>query len=504
MTYAHLDVVTAVARHARHRPDDLAIVASDGEVTYRELARRVTSHVTGWRERGLVPGDRLGLAVYDGGIVAELWVAAQAAGLQPVMLSYALREHLPELARRLRIRELVAGADVDGSVLEGIGGMHVLDATDRDSLRRELAPADPDLAADWGSPRPAATISALQFTGGSTGMPKTIVRTVGADWADALGRSYAFRFGEGDRWLMASPRNLGVIAGASRPTFTFGGCLVTLDELTIDAIDRATSTGVTVLPLQTPTWQAALESGLVATLADRGLRTAVATGQLMRIELRQALDRELGRAELVINYGTSETGCIAVARSGSSALGRANCVGRPLPQLTLRLGGTCGDVGELGEIRVRGPSVCAGYLDEAVASPTQVEARRAWDWYETGDVGRLDQDGSLVVLGRKSDTITVDGGTVLPAEVEEAAAGVVGIGAVAVVPGTTTGESDRVVVLTETRGENLLDRSSLEDVLTALLPCSYEIRLVDALPRTIAGKLDRIAARQLTLESTHV
>src|SRR5690349_4615182 len=109
-----MDLLLALASHARHRPDHLALAYADERVTYAELAARVGRLVSAFQRHGCQPGDRVGVACYQGTLPGELYLAAQAADLVPAMLPVTLGEQLPELAADINVRHLFVGADAQG------------------------------------------------------------------------------------------------------------------------------------------------------------------------------------------------------------------------------------------------------------------------------------------------------------------------------------------------------------------------------------------------------
>jgi long-chain acyl-CoA synthetase len=112
--------------------------------------------------------------------------------------------------------------------------------------------------------------------------------------------------------------------------------------------------------------------------------------------------RELG-IELHNAYGLTEAPLVTLNRQGANRIGT---VGRPLPETEIRVAGD-------GEVLVRGPQVTVGYLDEPDASPFRD------GWLATGDLGRLTEEGDLLIVGRKKELIkTAYGKYAHPAAVE--------------------------------------------------------------------------------------
>ena len=117
---------------------------------------------------------------------------------------------------------------------------------------------------------------------------------------------------------------------------------------------------------------------------------------------------EIGGRGVVHGYGMTEVPMIANGSPHDSDEQLANTDGRPVEGAEVRivrLDGSSGGTGEEGEIRVRGPMVCHGYTDPALAE----EAFDDQGYFRTGDLGRLRADGHLVITGRLKDVIVRKG-----------------------------------------------------------------------------------------------
>jgi O-succinylbenzoic acid--CoA ligase len=173
----------------------------------------------------------------------------------------------------------------------------------------------------------------------------------------------------------------------------------------------------------------------------------------------------------------------------------------PLPVTQVRITGPEGGVapGDSGQIEVRGPTLCAGYLNRDGPSPMTADG-----WFQTGDLGYRDDDGYLFVVERRDDLIVSGGENISPAEIERvllahpavADAGVVGI------PDETWGA--RPVAAVVWRGEpdaaEALLLAYCRDRLAAYkLPQRVLVR--EELPRSASGKLLRRTLRELILEA---
>jgi len=173
---------------------------------------------------------------------------------------------------------------------------------------------------------------------------------------------------------------------------------------------------------------------------------------------------------------------------------RPGSVGPALPGVSVRIGASPADVdGDdgAGPVEVAGPSVFTGYwrrpdLHDETFTPD--------GWYRTGDVGRLDEDGYLHLVGRSKDLIISGGLNVYPKEVEDALDALAGVdeSAVVGVPDADFGEAVVAVVVAEPGGtlDEALIRAELRTRLAAF-KVPKRVVLVEALPRNVMGKVEK-------------
>ncbi len=199
---------------------------------------------------------------------------------------------------------------------------------------------------------------------------------------------------------------------------------------------------------------------------------------------------------VVPTYGLSEAGSGVTALPTTEARRHPGSAGRALPGAELRIADA--DDAGVGEIQVRSRTLFDGYLDDAAATAA---ARTDDGWLRTGDLGRLDADGRLVVLDRRTDRIVRGGENISPAEVEAALLEHPAIADAAVVA-RRDGVFGQVPVAAIVLRDGNADPGdeALATFLTARLarfklPVA-SVRL-EALPRTPGGKLQRAAIRAM-------
>ena len=225
---------------------------------------------------------------------------------------------------------------------------------------------------------------------------------------------------------------------------------------------------------------------------DLSALVAVSSGAApLAADVRQRWEAKVPGALIYEGYGCTESA--SLISSNPYGRRRVGSVGLPVPGCEVSIQNEEGkDVpaGEDGEICVRSPGVTAGYWH----SPEASEAALAGGWLHTGDIGHLDADGYLYVVDRKKDLIIRGGFNVYPRDVEDvllahpavAMAAVVGrpdermgeevVGFVSLLPGASATEADLV-----------------EHARAHMAATKYprEVRILDAIPLTSVGKLDR-------------
>ena len=227
------------------------------------------------------------------------------------------------------------------------------------------------------------------------------------------------------------------------------------------------------------------------------LRYVVCGGAPLVPAAAEAFERRVPSVSIRQGYGLTETAALVSANPAGRE--RPGSVGLPIPGTTVVIlddGGRELPVGEPGEVCCRSPGVMRGYRGSPEAT---AEALRD-GWLHTGDVGYLDEDGYLFIVDRKKDLIIRGGFNVYPRDVEDAltehpavaAAGVVGR------PDTDYGEEIIAFVCPVSRGA-----VSAEELIAwgrqriGRDKCPREVRIVEQLPLTAVGKLDRKVLRSL-------
>lgn len=404
-------------------------------------------------------------------LLALLGLGAEAVMIHPRLLPAERAVLLADAEPALFIDE--AALRELGALLDGDG--------DGDGDASAAWPALPD--------PPDAATAAILYTSGTTGVPKGARLSRRALLAAARASEQNLGFYEGDRWLLAMP--LAHVGGLSIVT----RCLLARRAVVLPAWHGpfAPEALAQQIAAQRVTLLSLVPTQLARLLALPGWRPppalrAVLLGGAAASEALVARAAERG-VPVLCTYGLTEA-CSQVTSQSLADPVRAGS-GRPLPGAEVRI---LDD-----QIQIRGPMLFDGYHRRG--APPQLPLT-ADGWFATGDLGRLDADGSLHVLARRTDLIVTGGENVYPIEVEQALERCPGVLSACVFGVADEAWGQRVaaaLVLAPDADAGAVFRGVRALVLGQLAPHKRPrlVAQVDALAVTGAGKLDRAAtARQ--------
>jgi malonyl-CoA/methylmalonyl-CoA synthetase len=231
----------------------------------------------------------------------------------------------------------------------------------------------------------------------------------------------------------------------------------------------------------------------------RSMRLFISGSAPLLIETFQAFQERTGQT-ILERYGMSETVMLTSnpydPKDGER---RGGTVGFPLPGVELRVRDEAGQPvpqGEIGGIEVRGPNVFAGYW--GMPEKTKEEFVEG-GWFKTGDVGRIDADGYVVIVGRSKDLIISGGYNVYPAEIEAVLNEMPGVAESAVIGVAHADFGEAVVGVVVAKAGAALDGPALIATLKAKI-ANFKVPkalfVVEELPRNAMGKVQKNLLRE--------
>lgn len=401
-------------RWARVKPQAPFITEENGVVTTYGIFERLSARIAdGLARNGVRRGERVATALPKSALALALHFACLRSGVVAVPLN-------PERpkADALRIvidahcRAIVCepGFQLRGDDLPPRVGRLSIDEAGGGELLRD-APRQPDCRGWLDLPEDA--LAAIIYTSGSTGQPKGVMLTHRALLDNVTILAPVLACVEDDVFLHALPlfHSHGLTLAINCVTQAGGQFLLMrrFDAAKVAlALPRATMfSGV-------PTMYARLvaEPGFDAA-SCRSLRLCMCSSASLAQEIAVRFSAQTGHGLLEI-YGLTETGTIAAMRHGQPA----PLAGlQPLDTVEIRVEGGFADQGgadATGPLFVRKPRMAAGYWLNGGACPLPMKD----GYYETGDIARLNADGSFDIVGRSSDVIHSGGYKIFPKEVE--------------------------------------------------------------------------------------
>ena len=471
----------AIRCHAAARPAALAVRDEAGDRSFAELARAVDVVTAALQVSGVAPGDRVAVLAAPSGEAIALLAGILAAGAIAVPLGTRLAR--PEIAAALEetrptliVPEPTLAALADGH------GPPVVTPAELAARAHGSGPREVDLD-------PAAPAVGV-LTSGTSGRAKAALLSHGALAASA--EAWLAMLPPAGGWLLCL--GLAHVAGLGVVWRALGGgvplrILPAFEPAAVlDALRGADAPShVSLVPVQLARLLAA--AGMSPPPA---LRAVLVGGGPIRPDL---VARAIaGGWPIVVSYGLTEAGSGVTALPADEAGAAAGSAGRPLPGVRIRIARPAAD--GVGEVEVRSPAAFGGYLGRPDATAA---AFTPDGWLRTGDLGRLDASGRLVIADRRDDLVVSGGENVYPAEVEAVLAAHPAV-AGAVVAGRPDPAWGAVpvagVVLrlgAADPGDDAL-RAWCRDRLAAYkVPVAF-VRLA-ALPCTVSGKLRRGALR---------
>lgn len=473
---------TLPAERAATSPDAPAVADDHTSLTNRQLADRVVSAAGALADRGIAAGDVVAVQLTNRVELVVVLFAAWHLGatvnpLNPVLTGAEASHQVLDA----RSAVLVTG-DGSGQVAD----VPTIGVDDLDSATRPDAvhPSADDLAI-------------LVYTSGTTGRPKGVMLSHGN--LDAMTASFIewLAITAEDHSLLVLPlfHANGIVLGTLTPLRAGGQVSITgkfsRDRFFAD-VERLRPTYFSAVP--------AIYAMLSALPDDvhpdtSSLRMAVCGAAPMPPQLIASVEERFGLT-LVEGYGLSETTCASTINPLGGRR-KPGTVGLPLPGQRVAVldpGGAPLPPGEVGEVAIAGPTVMQGYLHQ----PEETARTLVDGWLHTGDVGRFDEDGYLVLVDRVKDMIIRGGENIYPKEIESVLYQHPDVLEAAVVgqPDEVLGEVPTAFV--SRRPGSAVDEETLLDHCRALLSrfkIPVGIAFVDEIPKNPVGKIDKPTLR---------
>jgi len=402
-------VFESIFIHAERRPGHPALIAGDRVVSYRELKELVASIAGGLRQSGVQTGERICVETHDPIDHFAASVAVMLHGGTSVALPNDSAESYEAVLNDAQPRLVITN---------GVRRFEVHKLSNARSAE-ELLSVGERCPASLRQPS-AEDIAMIYYTSGtSSGVRKGVLQSYRALSATGRYICEVMQLDENVVEYVASPIDNAFWFGRCRVLARVGGtALLSTGNLNpLNVLSALRQHGGNCIAGDTPIFVLFLHhmSARFRALGPQ-IRWAKVASQAMSIEDKRALQEHLPNARIIMNYGLTEAMrcCLLPFEDYPDKLGS---VGRPSPGVSVRVVSDKRQVvlpGELGEIEVSGDNVASGYLNQE-----ELWRSRFHDgWYATADLGYVDGDGFVFVLGRNDEAINVGGRKVAPNEVE--------------------------------------------------------------------------------------
>jgi long-chain acyl-CoA synthetase len=526
LTQEHGDMLSLFAAAVSRHPDRAALVYFDRVTSYAQLDADTNALAVWLLDRGLGRGDRVSVITQNAPAFAMLCVAAWKIGAVPVPsnpmyrrdeLSRVFADSEPSavVCQDLDVEEVQAGLEKaglatvpllltcarDGQTRNDMRVLPAAMAASRhgrltDVLERHRGQQPPPLTLGPGD------LALILYTSGTTGVPKgAMLLHRGMAFNSQVMRDWSALTAQ-DRILALAPlfHVTGLIChmGAAFSA----GCSIVLNyrfepQVVVDLIlEHRPSFTVAAITA----FNSLMRVPAATPESMRSLRKVFSGGAPIPPALRDSIKQRLG-LDIYPAYGMTELTAPAILAPLGHAVPQRDdvlSIGIPVPSTQVIVADEQGialRTGEVGEILVRGPQVMGGYWQK----PEETETALAGGWMHTGDVGFMDEQGWIYLVDRKKDMIIASGFKVWPREVEDVLythpavreAAVIGVSdsyrgenvkaCVSLVPGANATEVELIAYCRERLAAYKVPR-----VLTIL----------DDLPKTITGKIQRAALRE--------
>jgi len=480
-------------------PDKIFIETERGEtISYGQTLSASARYANALVAAGVAPGDRVAVQMEKSPAVLFIYLACIRAGAVFLPLNTAYTPHevgyfLSDAHPKAFVCD-PATAEAHAPAARKAGALVLTHGAGMDGELFERAKASADSFANVA--RQKDDLAALLYTSGTTGRSKGAMLTHGNLASNALTLVDYWRFTPEDVLIHALPvyHTHGLFVATHCVLLAFAS-MIFLPKFSAEKILAALPRATVLMGVPTFYTRLLEQPGLTRE-ACAAMRLFVSGSAPLLAETHRAFGERTGH-RILERYGMTETNMSTSNPYDGERI--AGTVGLPLPDVELRVvdpdTGEDLEAGDIGMIEVRGPNVFRGYWQ----MPEKTAAEfRADGFFITGDLGRIDPNGYVQIVGRGKDLIISGGLNVYPKEVEgeiDALPGVVE-SAVIGVPDADFGEAVVAVVVREkgaTLGEDEI-RAALAERL-AKFKQPKRVHFVDALPRNAMGKVQKNVLR---------
>ncbi|MGB6103126.1 MAG: AMP-binding protein [Pusillimonas sp.] len=479
----------SIEHWARSTPDRLAVRYGDTRITYADLFERVCRVAGILAAQGVGRGDIVALLMKNSAAFVELTLAASHLGAVVLPVNYRLgKDEVEYILHHSGARLVCVDQDLEGNAGE-TPRLAVTPALEHDFGRIDRAV----LPVCEPAPVMPSDMFRLMYTSGTTGLPKGVMHSYENFYWKTLDHISELQLTAEDRLLVAGPLyHVGAFDLPGFALFEVGGSLTILRDFDAAAALRAVEAD-----RLTGAWLAPIMLNRLLALSeyqdyDRdSLKWVVGGGERTPAQRIEAFGSLFPRGRYVDAYGLTETCSGDTMMQAGREIEKIGSAGRALSHVRIEIRDGQGQslpAGQVGEICLWGPKVTGGYWRDE----QRTEESFFGDWFRSGDMGYLDEDGFLYLVDRKKDMVISGGENIASSEVERVLYQLQDIEEAAVIGLPDQKWGERVVAVAVLREGATLTLETLQAHCRGKIggfKIPRQLVVLDALPRNPSGKV---------------
>ena len=483
-----INLSSFIAFHARRTPDRPALKYRGEEISYAVFDARIR-RVAGWlAARGIGAGDVVAVLMKNSAAFLELVFAASHLGAVFLPINFRLsRDEVRYIAGNADARLLIADEELAGNAAGAT--VVLIDEAAQQSVTRLVGDAPP-------APmhvRQPSELMRLMYTSGTTDRPKGVMLTYDNFYWKTADQTIALGLSAETRLLVVGPLyHVGALDLPGIAVLWHGG-FIHIErnfepEMALAAIAEDKLNAAWFAPVMTT----AMLTCLTRNRYDvSSLKWAIGGGEKTPEVRIRAFSEYFRNARYIDAYGLTETVGGDTFMEAGREIEKIGSTGRAIAHVEIEIRGEDGErlpPNVNGEICLRGPKITRGYWKD----PEKTAAAFFGDWFRSGDVGYLDEDGFLYLTDRKKDMIISGGENIASSEVERVIYDLPEVREVAVIGLRDPRWGERPVAIIVLAEGASLELPALTEHCRARLASfkvPKELVIRDSLPRNPSGKI---------------